>query len=405
MLPHVFGDRSLELLARGYTFGRHHFDRLGSDVFTTRLMARPVTIVYGSEWARFFYEGARFTRHNALPATVRHSLQDDGSVQTLAGDAHRRRKALFLDLLDEPSRLDLDAQFAEAWSTEWDASRGRPTSLLDVASRALTAAACAWAGIPLDPGGLDARTEEFMAMIDGAGSFGPRNVRGRVLRLRTERWARDLIREAREGGPAAGSGILSRLATYRDGDGALLDEEVAAVELLNLLRPTVAVARFIVFAALALHLHPQWRPRVASDPAQARAFAQEVRRTTPFFPMVAGTAGRDLAEGDTRFAEGDWVMLDLFSTLRDPRIWEDPLTFAPERFASGDPHRNTLIPQGAGFFEDGHRCPGEPATVDLVATAAARLAASDFLLPPQDLSVSLGRLPAQPRDGFRVVPV
>ena len=32
---------------------------------------------------------------------------------------------------------------------------------------------------------------------------------------------------------------------------------MAAVELLNVLRPTVAVDRFIVFAALALHRHPE----------------------------------------------------------------------------------------------------------------------------------------------------
>jgi len=35
------------------------------------------------------------------------------------------------------------------------------------------------------------------------------------------------------------------IAWHRDGEGRLLDTKVARVELINVLRPTVAVARFI----------------------------------------------------------------------------------------------------------------------------------------------------------------
>ena len=62
--------------------------------------------------------------------------------------------------------------------------------------------------------------------------------------------------------------------------------------LLNLLRPTVAVARFIVFAALALHAHPTWASRLREDceGSLALAFAQEVRHFYPFFPVIGGRA-------------------------------------------------------------------------------------------------------------------
>jgi hypothetical protein len=43
------------------------------------------------------------------------------------------------------------------------------------------------------------------------------------------------------------------MCTLRGLDSALLDSRTAAVELLNVLRPTVAIAVFIVFEALALH--------------------------------------------------------------------------------------------------------------------------------------------------------
>lgn len=235
-------------------------------------------------------------------------------------------------------------------------------------------------------------------MIDGAGSFGPRNLRGRALRLRTEAWARQVLRDAPP------ETIAARVAGHRAADGQSLDERTAAVEFLNLLRPTVAIARFIVFAALALHLHPEWRSRVTEDEETRLAFAQEVRRTTPFFPVVGGTAARDMEWDGVRFTRGDWVILDLFATNRDPQLWSDPCTFDPTRFMSSEPHHNALVPQGGGFYEDGHRCPGEPATVDLLASAVGRLATAQYAVPGQDFRVDLRRFPAQPEDGFVLIP-
>jgi len=397
-LPVLPVDRTLEFLMRGYAFGQHGFDAVGRDAFTTRLMGRRVTFARGSGWVRFFYEGDRFTRDRAMPRSVKHSLQDEGSVQTLAGDGHRNRKALFIDVLDASARIDLDGHVAEAWQKEWAAASGNRVSLLELAGRALTAGVCTWAGIPLSDRDLDRRASEFAGMIDGAGSFGPRNLRGRALRLRTEAWARQVLRDAPP------ETIAARVAGHRDADGQSIDERTAAVEILNLLRPTVAIARFIVFAALALHLHPEWRSRVAEHEETRLAFAQEVRRTTPFFPVVGGTAARDMEWDGVRFTRGDWVILDLFATNRDPQLWSDPCTFAPARFMSSEPHHNALVPQGGGSYEDGHRCPGEPATVDLLASAVGRLAAAEYTVPGQDFRVDLRRFPAQPEDGFVLIP-
>ncbi|MFP3670857.1 cytochrome P450, partial [Priestia sp. SIMBA_032] len=68
--------------------------------------------------------------------------------------------------------------------------------------------------------------------------------------------------------------------TEPDSRGAMatLPPQVAAVELLNLLRPTVAVGRYLTFAALALHRHPGWRDDLAAgNDVAAHWFAQEVR--------------------------------------------------------------------------------------------------------------------------------
>lgn len=58
------------------------------------------------------------------------------------------------------------------------------------------------------------------------------------------------------------------------------------MELINLLRPTVEVAWFVMFAALALHQYPECRDKLdAGQDDYLERFVQEVRRFYPFFPI------------------------------------------------------------------------------------------------------------------------
>ena len=78
------------------------------------------------------------------------------------------------------------------------------------------------------------------------------------------------------------------IAWRREPDGKPLSSGTAAVELINILRPTVAVTRFVAFAGLALHDHPKWRRRFETGTeADLEPFVQEVRRFYPFFPSPA----------------------------------------------------------------------------------------------------------------------
>ena len=87
----------------------------------------------------------------------------------------------------------------------------------------------------------------------------------------------------------------------------------------------------------------------------------------------------------------------------DDRSWLDPDTFRPERFVGwiGDPY--SLIPQGAGDVATTHRCPGEALTIELMKTATRLLSRTlAYDVPPQDLSMSLSRIPALPASRFVV---
>lgn len=401
-------DSTLALLNEGYRFIPNRCRDLGSDVFATRLMLRRAICAQGEDAARLFYGGDLFTRRGAIPPTTLRLLQDEGSVQTLDGEAHRWRKALFLSVLGADSVARLAGAFEAEWRARLPAwERAGRIVLLDEAHGILCRAACAWAGVPLPERDADRRTREFVAMIDGAGSAGLRSIRGLLRRRSTERWARDVILDVREGAPAPADSPVRAIAAHRDPGGALLDESTAAVELLNLLRPIVAVGRFVVFAAHALHAHPEYRDGLRTgDAAAAERFVQEVRRFYPFFPFIGGRARRPFAWRGRRFRSGAWVLLDLYGTDHDPRSWEDPGMFRPNRFLHRDGNPFDLIPQGGGDLATGHRCPGERATIELT-TRAVRLltGAMTWDVPPQDLAIDLSRMPARPASGFVVANV
>ncbi len=198
-------------------------------------------------------------------------------------------------------------------------------------------------------------------MIEGAGSVGPRKWRGQILRARTERWIRGVIEEVRARRLEVAQGSAAHvIAWHRNPDGELLDTEVAAVELINVLRPVVAVARYVVFAALALHEHPECRRELAAvGDDYLKLFVQEVRRFYPFFPFVGGRVRKEFDWRGRHFEEGAWVLLDLYGTNHDPRVWEEPRVFRPERFRDWDGSAFDFIPQGGGDHYLDHRCAGE----------------------------------------------
>jgi fatty-acid peroxygenase len=331
-------------------------------------------------------------------------------VQSLDDGAHRVRKVLFTALLTpEAARRIADLAAAE-WRRRavlWEGAGGSVV-LHDQAREIHCVAICAWAGVPLPGGGAGKLAARLGALVDTPAALGPGYLKGRLARWRAERWAGRLVDEARRGTRAARTGsALLAVAEHRDHDGALLDGRTAAVELLNILRPVVAVARFTVFAALALHEHPEWRDRLRTgDPAGIGAFVQEVRRHYPFFPAVPARVRDDFEWQGHRFPAGRPVLLDLYGTDHDPRLWDRPDEFRPDRFRGRDIEAFELIPQGGGDLERGHRCPGEWTTIELLKVAVQVLAVElDYSVPDQDLRVRLDDMPALPASGFVVTGV
>jgi fatty-acid peroxygenase len=390
-------DATLAFLREGYRFIPDRCDKLGTDGFTTRLMLRRVICLRGETAMRIAYGTDGFTREGAMPRTVLHLLQDKGSVQQLEGEAHRHRKALFMRLLVEGSAAETVARlFAESWKTVL--LQERRTNVLSSASDSLAYAACTWCGLPAKLAADAAFRRALFRMSDRAGRFGPSMLKALWQRRQVEKRLRALIPDARKSVEAT---PLAELAAARGADGARLGDDVVVVELINLLRPIVAIGRYVAFAARALYLHPRWLRQFRSgDLRSLSSFSEEVRRIAPFFPLTAAIATRDVSLEGLAIPAGQWVMADLYGTLHHPALFKDPEEFRPDRDLGWERQDYRFVPHGGGDASETHRCPGEKMTV-AVMDAAVRLLACDFdwkvAIPPR---VDLSQMPAYPEGGM-----
>lgn len=401
-------DATVSALSQGYAWLPDLRRRHGGTAVRTRLMGRPAIALHGLEAVRFFYDDRHIARCSVLPGPVLDTLFGRGAVHTLDGETHRARKALFVSLLKDPAGVDALAGKAAA---EWESAvaqwpRRPRVELFTEASVVITRAVCDWAGLPRGANEGRDMAHDLVAMIDGFATPGPRHWRARKARARQERRVCALIKDLRRRGEAPDGSPLQAVALHHDERGRQLDPHTAAVEVLNIVRPTAAVAWFLTFAAHALHRWPHLRKQLLDgDAGHARAFAHEVRRFYPFVPFVGGLAATELEWRGERIDEGTLVLLDVYGHNHDPAIWPNPYVFDPARFADGTPEdADLLIPQGGGDASHGHRCPGEDITVALLEVLAPLLARLDHEVPAQDMSIPLRRIPTRPSDGFVLAP-
>lgn len=101
-----------------------------------------------------------------------------------------------------------------------------------------------------------------------------------------------------------------------------------------------------------------------------RSIITETLRLKPLTPNhVPHEASRDCVIAGHTIAQGTMVLVDVYSMQRDPKIWDDPEKFMPERFmADGkvvDGDGRFMMPFGKGR----RKCPGEGLALRTVAMA------------------------------------
>lgn len=393
-------DASSLMLRDPYRFISNQAKKLRTDVFETRLFFERTVCMTGRDAAQLFVDENLFQRKSAPQEPMAATLLGKGGVQGLDGEAHLHRKRLFMSftghedvhMLQQLLREELD-KTSEGWTQK------NEIVLYEEFQQILARVAFRWMGLEISEKDFAEKTSELTSLFE-AGTSVRKHFYARFSRKKNEKWLSQLISEIREGKhPELEGKPISIIAKFRDLDGKFLSERIAAVEVLNLLRPMIAVSVYFVFALHALHLHPVSRQRIRSMEAGfLDNFVNEVRRFYPFFPALTARVKQDFKWGRMQFKKGTRVMLDIYGTNHDADVFERPFEFNPDRFKELNLTPFNFIPQGVGDHQMDHRCPGEIFTIELMRTTIEYFMFDlTFDVPRQQLQIQMNRLPALPK--------
>lgn len=393
-------DSTMALLREGYAFIQNRCRLYHSDLFSARIMGKKAIFMTGEEASKLLYDNKYFVRDGATPKRIQRTLLGKKGVQTLDDNAHRHRKEMFMSLM-LPEHIERFASITEEQLREAALKWGKTAQviILESAQELMCRVACEWTGIPIQEADVSRRSKEFAEMVDAFGGIGIRHKKGRKARKSSEKWIRRVITQIRDGKIRVIRGTAAFTFGLQLEEGKLLDIKIATVELINILRPIVAIGNYIAFAVLALHTYPQYRKRIQSgDGPYAEWFSQEVRRFYPFTPFVGAKVRNDFEWNGYLFPGKTLLLLDVYGTNHDPRNWEHPDEFWPERFRNWRENPFDFVPQGGGDHYKGHRCAGEWITIEALKTVVNFFAQNmQYEVPEQDLSIDLSRMPAVPK--------
>ncbi|AJD90480.1 hypothetical protein JMA_11630 [Jeotgalibacillus malaysiensis] len=392
-------DNSLSLIKEGFYFLPNQRQKLGSDIFETRLLGKKAICMAGEEASELFYDTEKFKREDAMPKPLKMSLFGDGSLHGMDGEAHRNRKRSFLSMFT-PDRVEdlkrLALEHLDAKVSHWE--KADEVVIFDEMQEILARAGCEWAGVPLEENEVQQRTQEMIDMIDSFGGSLSRFKDGKKARDSHEAWLQEIIKGVRKGKMSPPPHTAAYvMAHHRENNGKRIDKGTAAVELSNSFRPLLATAYFLTFGIVAMHEHPLTVSKLQHHPRYSHMFAQETRRFYPFVPAMAAKVKKNFTFKGYKFKKDTLVVLDIFGTNRHPDSWENADTFIPERFEGWKGSPFSFIPQGGGDHHTGHRCAGEWLTVIVMSSFFEFFAKNlTYDVPEQDLSYSMERMPTFP---------
>lgn len=395
-----------DVFDKGYNLLADLREDVKSPVVKAKFLTEEVIAIYGEEAAGKFYDPSNFKRGGAMPKPILKTLFGEDGVQTLDGDEHHHRKNYFMDLMT-PERMEdyrdiLDKNLREKLNNQHG-----EFELFDLANHVLFTSICQWSGINLDRYD-DERVSELaknqISMISGAITSPTDHIKGISDRNDSEKWAKELIEEARKN-PVPGKEDLAlyTFANARDLEGDLLSLDVAAVELLNIIRPTVALTVWVALMGHALFEIDGVYDELKADFDKLQdPFIQEMRRYYPFFPMLPAIAVSDVEIDGYKIPKDSWVVLDLYGSNHDERTIKNPEKFDIKRYIGkaediSYEEEYEMIAHGGGKFREMHRCAGEWITLHTLRVFSDQLVNEyKFSIPKQDWTIPIDQFPTYP---------
>jgi cytochrome P450 len=155
--------------------------------------------------------------------------------------------------------------------------------------------------------------------------------------------------------------ILSLLMQARDEEGQAMGDSELRDELVTLLlagHETTATS--VAWAIERLVRHPQKLARLTAEIEEGEsdeylmAVVNETLRVRPVVPIVARLLTQELQVGGHLLPAGTRVVPSIYLTNRNPRAYQQPTEFLPERYLENAPETFSWIPFGGGI----RRCIG-----------------------------------------------
>lgn len=404
-------DNTINLLKEGYLFIQNRMNSFNTDIFETRIMGQKTICITGRGATRIFYNEELFRRKDATPKRIQKTLFGENAIQGKDGIQHFKRKLLFMDILSQEDEQKIANLVKDELIKSIDKWQHMDEIILfREISQIITYVACNWVGIYISRKEAKARSKDFLRTIYSFAEVGTKYRLGKEARKNTERWVEGIVEQVREGRLVVGENSpLYKICFFKDVDNKLLDNKIVAVEVINTIRPIVAVSTYAIFAVTALYSHPLCKSKLLkNEDNYYEMFVEEVRRFYPFTPFIGARVKERFIWHNYEFKKGTLVLLDVYGINHDPRIWDEPYIFNPDRFKDKEMIEALydFIPQGGGNPIKTHRCPGEGVTVKITQSVINFLLNYiDFDVKKQDLSYSLSRIPTLPKSGFIITNV
>ncbi len=173
----------------------------------------------------------------------------------------------------------------------------------------------------------------------------------------------EIARRRGQGDLAERTDILSLLLQARDEEGEAMTDGELRDELVSLLlagHETTATS--VAWAVERLVRHPEKLARLQAEIDELGAMGgeymtavvNETLRVRPVVPIVVRLLLKELEVAGYRLPAGTYVAPSIYLTNRNPRVYDEPGAFRPERFLEDGPETFSWIPFGGGI----RRCIG-----------------------------------------------
>jgi cytochrome P450 len=354
-------------------------DRCGErygEMFTMRFFpsGRRLVVVSGAELVKQVFTAPPEVAPSAAGVSPIAPVMGPSSVLTLTGPEHLRQRRLLLPPFHGERMKEYEQAIVQA--TERDVAKwplGRPMALLE-RTRAITLEVILQAVFGVEAERMDPLRDAIGALFEPLrlptllraalsrptlerpkGSF------GRALERLDGVIYAELKRRRAEQDLGERTDILSLLLQACDEQGEAMDDAELRDELVTLLlagHETTATS--VAWAIERLVRHPNKLARLTAeidegeDEQYMQAVVHETMRVRPVVPMVVRLLGQPLRVGGHELPRGTRVAPSIWLTNRDPREYESPREFRPERFLDRQPETFSWIPFGGGI----RRCIG-----------------------------------------------